>query len=769
MRAGHRLGAYELVEELGAGGMGIVWRAHDRRLGRDVALKFLPPHLADHPDSLGRFEREARGLAAISHPNIVSIFDLGSEEGHRYLVTELLHGETLRERIRRGRIPWREATDIAATIADGLAAAHSRGIVHRDLKPENIFITSDGRAKILDFGLAKDVSLGRHDATTQAHHTEPGMVVGTLGYMSPEQLRGEEIGPPTDIFSLGCVLYEMLAGRPAFLRGNAAETIASIMSAQVPSLPSAETPPDLKRMLQRCLEKDPRARFQSSKDLAFALRDLSMTRPTVFRDERLPGRWQTGGMVALLVMTIAVGWWVSRGEKTPTRSVIPAKPFSLTIVPFEATSEDAFVGEGLADSVFRRLAVQQPLHVLWRRAAPSRPEALLPTGATHLLRGSLEKKDANRIVNAEIIELENGRTVWKQRYHATAVDLLGLERQVGEDVEAFFRQRVVAAEGARDKFTSTVNQEAYTEYLKGRHQWNKFNLASFRKSIDHFQRAIDVDPTYALAHAGLADAYSILSFHGGGDPDEMMPKAKAAARRAIELDPNLSEPYVSLGYVLVLHEWNWREGEVALKRALELNPRHAFAHHAYAVFLGYMGRYDEALREINIASELDPLSIVIYLDQAWTHYLRGERDAALESARRAIRHDPNNPLAHSEYSWYLDQVGRYEEALDEYETFLRLGNEDAAAVKLLRDVFRSEGARGYLRKRLELAVAAGEPHTSRAGLLIRLGEIEKALDEIELAYEQKERGVLYFKSPIYDPVRTHPRFERVLAGLDFPR
>ncbi|HEV7240098.1 MAG TPA: protein kinase [Thermoanaerobaculia bacterium] len=744
-----RLGVYELVDELGAGGMGVVWRAHDRRLGRDVALKILPPHLAAHPDALVRFEREARGLAALSHPNIVSIFDLGEDNGLRYIVTELLSGETLRSAMHGGPMPWRRATEICATIAEGLAAAHAKGILHRDLKPENIFITADDRVKILDFGLAKEVALSSN-ATTVVHQTEPGRILGTLGYTSPEQLRGEEMDFASDIFSLGCVLFEMMSGRSAFLRNNSAETIAAILTEEPPSLQSlTEVPPDISRIVQRCLEKRPGARFQSSSDLAFALRSLTVSQRI---DVQHSPRRRYGVFVAIgAVAIIAIASYAifnRREPATPQREDV-----SLAVIPFTADADHAYAGEGIAESLFRRLAPLQSVRVVSRKA---------PVNESHVLRGSIRGSSDDLTVAAEIVERASGRAVWKRSYEG---DLLGLERRISSDAEQFLRSYAHDEAASAPARSSTVDPEAYREYLKGRHHWNKFTMPGFTQALEHFQRSIDRDPTYALAYAGLADTYTMLAFHGTR-PDESMPKARAAAQRATELDPQLGEAYTSLGMVLLLYDWKWREAEQALRRGVELNPRYATAHHAYAVYLGVAGRADEALREIEMASELDPLSLVIYIDLAWVHYVRNDVARAMEISERAIRHDPKSPLARGETVWYLDHAGRYAEAIDMYESALRLEEKDTTPARELREALRTGGAKGYLKKKLELAVAAGEPNTTRAAILIKLGEHKRALDALEQAARERERDMIYVKSsPTYAALRGTPRFEKLLVAM----
>ncbi|MFL6247222.1 MAG: TPR end-of-group domain-containing protein [Thermoanaerobaculia bacterium] len=389
----------------------------------------------------------------------------------------------------------------------------------------------------------------------------------------------------------------------------------------------------------------------------------------------------------------------------------------------------------------------------------SRPTS---AGAEHVLRGSLRAEGRSSVVDAEIVDVRDGKRLWHQQYRD---DLLGIERHLSSDVEQFVRRETGAAATAAPRAT-TVDPEAYREYLRGRHHWHKFTVDGFETALEHFEKSIDLDPTYALAYAGMADAYSMLAFHGGS-PAEVMPKARAAAQRAIELDPLLGEGYTSLGLVYMTYDWKWPEAEQALRRGLELNPRYASAHHAYAVYLGLVGRSDEALREIRKASELDPLALAIYLDQAWIHYSRNEVPLAIETARKAVRHDPRSPLARYELWWYLDHAGHYAEAIDTYEAGLRLDRKDTAPMQALRDALRN-GPNAYLRKKLELSKAAGEPHTTLAAIELQLGDKEAALDDLERASEMHERDLIYVKtSQTYAALRGDPRFQTLLQNIGF--
>jgi serine/threonine protein kinase/tetratricopeptide (TPR) repeat protein len=771
MKSGSRLGAYELIEELGAGGMGVVWRAHDSRLRRDVALKILPPHLA-HDEALARFEREARGLAALSHPNIVSIFDLGQERELHYLVTELLDGRTLRDELRRGPIEWPKAVEWCSRIAEGLAAAHARGIVHRDLKPENIFLTSDSRVKILDFGLAKEISFSSPDTTTQAHHTEPGMVLGTLGYMSPEQLRGEESGFAADVFSLGCLLYEMISGKPAFLRGSTADTIAAILTSEPLPLTSMQAPAELSQMIRRCLAKKPAERFRSASELAVNLRELPLTTAPAEKiiENTSTRRWAIPVVSLLVVLALLAGFFL-RSKREPAKVAAgkaTARTMSLAVIPFQAAAEQSYAGEGLAESLFRRLALLDSVQVVSRREARA-PLNVSGVGAEHVLRGTIRSAGDELLVGVEIDELSTGRRIWSHDYRGAASDLLTIQSRLGDDVEKFLREYSGAQRVARPMaVAATEDPEAYREYLKGRHYWNKFTIPGFTKALEHFQRSIDLDPTYALAYAGLADAYTLLGVYGG-EMSEMMPKARAAAQQSLELDPQLGEGYTALGTVLYFYDWKFRDAEAALRRGLELNPRYASAHHRYAMYLATVGRSEEALREIQTASQLDPLSLVIYIDRAWILYARNEVDGALTEIAAAIRHDPRSPMARYDQAWYLEHAGRYGEAIDAYEVAMQLEGKETTALQGLRDALQSGGNAGYLRERLRLATVTKEPHTTLAAIYLLLSQRDQALTELEKAWQAHERDLVFLKvSPTYAALHAEPRFQSVLRNVGFP-
>ncbi len=508
---------YEVLAPLGAGGMGEVYRARDLRLGREVAIKVLPEHLADDPSSLARFEREARAIAALSHPNLLAIYDFGADGGVSFAVTELLHGETLRGALAPGPLPWRRAAEIGANLAEGLAAAHSRGIVHRDLKPDNVFVTTEGRIKILDFGLARWVEEeSRGEGTsvpTTPDPTRPGTVLGTVGYMAPEQVRGEPADARSDIFAFGCVLHEMLAGRPAFTGSSAFERMAAILRDEPPrpSLVSPDIPPDLDRLLARCLEKAAAKRPASAAELVPLLRDLASagaSEPTV---------------VAGAPLRVAA--------KRPSRSK------SLAVLPFlnpGGDSEMEYLAEGITESLINDLAQLRRLRVMatstmFRFRGDADPQDVgRQLGVGTVLSGRVTPRGSSLAISVELVDASNGFRLWGARYDRPIADLLAVQEEIAREISSNLKVTLEPEHKKRLAKRYTADRDAYPLYLKGRFHWNKSTVPSIRKAIEYFEQAIEKDPAYALAWAGLSDCWAALAMDrfAAVPPREGLPEGK---------------------------------------------------------------------------------------------------------------------------------------------------------------------------------------------------------------------------------------------------
>jgi len=692
LQAGTHLGPYEILASLGAGGMGEVYRAKDTRLKREVAIKVLPKEFVGDRTALQRFEREAEALAALSHPNITAVYDVGREPGFSFVVTELLEGETLRERLRGAAgapgqhggqpLPWRRAVEVGAGIADGLAAAHARRIVHRDLKPANVFLTSDGIVKILDFGLARMTSEpARKDlveAPTVTATTQPGAVMGTPGYMAPEQVRGEPADVRSDIFSFGCVLYEMVTGDRPFGGDTPAELLAAILKDE-PREISQTVPPELVHIVRHCLEKKPEERFQSARDLAFDLRALVGVRPP--RSGVLPWIGVVCALAIALLIGLDVGGLRDRLFGTiSSQTAAPSSPASsriqsLVVLPLKNLSgdpEQEYFADGMTDALIANLGQISALRVISRTSAmhfkgteKSIPEIARQLNVDAAVEGSVLRAGDRVRITAQLIHGSTDSHLWVHSYERELHDILALQSEVTQAIANEVRAALTAGERAQLTDRPQVAAETYQSYLKGRYFWNKRTEAGFHKAIEYFQQAIDRDPNCALAYAGLSDTYICLANYGIVQPKEGFSKAKAAATTALEIDDTLAEAHASLGEIKYEHDWDWPGADREYRRAMALNPGYATARQWYATFLWTLGRSEEALAEIRRAQELDPLSSIIHTNAGFMFYDARQPAQAAEECRKALELDPDFAVAHWALGMIYAQMGRHEEAIAE--------------------------------------------------------------------------------------------------------
>jgi len=566
---GQTLGRYHIVEKIGAGGMGEVYRAKDATLDREVAVKVLPQAMAQDEERLARFQREARAVAKLDHPNILAIHDFGIDQGVTFAVTELLKGETLRERLEGGALSWRKAAETGSAIAEGLAAAHGAGIIHRDLKPDNIFLTSDGRVKILDFGLARDVEAtapGDTRSPTLSRYTDPGAVMGTAGYMSPEQVRGEQADMRSDIFSLGCVLHEIVSGQRAFAGDSAVETMNAILKEEPSDFsPSGDAPPaELKGTISRCLEKRPEARFQSASDLAYNLRSLSSASGgSAKRPARRFVGWRKTVLWLFVVALAAVAlvWLNPEGWRnelfSPGDLVASESIDSLAVLPFvniEGDEDTDYLSDGIPASMIDRLSKLSGLRVVSRSTAfhfRGPDQDLADVGrrldVNAILTGELQVRGDTLVVRVELVDVNTDRQLWGDRLTGTLDDILTTEERIATHVSEALR--VELREGSQRLATNggTSNPEAHRHYLKGRHFLNTRTEDGLRKANDSFSMAVEEDPTFALAYCGLADSWILLSDYYWEPLEDVLPRARDAVEKALALEDNLAEAHASLG------------------------------------------------------------------------------------------------------------------------------------------------------------------------------------------------------------------------------
>ena len=781
LAVGALLGRYEIAEPIGSGGMGEVYRARDLRLGRDVAVKVLPDRLAADPQALARFEREARAVAALSHPNVLALYDFGQYDGKVCAVTELLEGESLDRRIAREKISWRQAAEIAAAIADGLSAAHDRGIVHRDLKPTNVFLTRTGLVKVIDFGLARpETALTPGDPTRPAN-TEPGTVLGTVGYMSPEQVRGEEVDARSDLFSLGCVLYEMLTGDRAFADGTPAETLAAILRDQPTGLTGGVVPSNLEPVVRRCLEKDRNRRFQSASDLAFALRGLLAGTATI---PAAPVRWNwrllaaagtclLGALVAIPAVRGAVAPWLTPGRVT-----------SIAVLPFVNGSGDPaqeFMADGVTEQLIGDLARIPALRVISRTSAmtyKASPKALreiaADLGVTNVLEGSFTRVGTRVAVTADLINASTDAHLWSDRFERDIHDILTLQKEIAEQVARRVAASLSSADLQRLQNRRQIDPEAFDSYIRGRYAWNKRAEADLIRAEAEFSHAIDVDPTYAAAWAGRADAYSQMGYLGTLPYREAFPKARAAAIRALELDPDRAEPHASLGYIHLYFDWDFDQAEREFKRAIALDPNTVTARHSYSILLTATLRPDDARTQIEAAHALDPFSPLVSTDMGFERYYERRYPDAAASLQDAIKTYPQTPLPHFWLARTYQAEGRFDEALAEFQ---RGGAAIAASPALfagLGHLYAISGRRAEALKVLDTMHAMSSQRfvTAYAPALVHLGlgDRNQALQELQRAYDERAAWMVWLlKDPRWDPMRGDARFEAIVERVGFPR
>jgi serine/threonine protein kinase/tetratricopeptide (TPR) repeat protein len=749
-----RLGPYELVSPIGAGGMGEVYRAHDPRLGRDVAIKILPTAFSSDAQRLRRFEQEAHAAAALNHPNLLAVYDIGTQDGSPYIVSELLEGETLRERLRSGALPVRKAVDYAVQIARGLAAAHDKGIVHRDLKPENIFLTRDGQLKILDFGLAKLArpEAGGTDMITQTIGTGSSTILGTVAYMSPEQVRGKPADARSDLFAFGAVVYEMLYGERAFQGDTPADTMTSVLTREPRKLmvTNVHVPTALDHIVRHCLEKSPEARFQSARDVTFDLESLSAS-----------------------LSTEAV-------EVTGAASLRTGKKM-LAVRPFENLSRDQeqeYFSDGLTEEMITQLARLNPerLGVIARTSAmrykgttKSIREIGAELGVNYILEGSVRRSGKRVRITAQLVQVSDETHLWAESYERSLNDILKLQVEVSRAIAKQTRVKLAPREERRLAHTGEVSPEAYEAYLKGRHLWNKRTEESMRKSVALYEQALASYPEYAMAYAGIADSYVMLACRGMAPAKETFRKAKIAARKALELDSELGEAQASLAHVR-LHDWDWGGLEKDFQRAIELNPANAIVYYWYGEFLMSLGRPEQAIAITEKAYRTDPLSPVIASSLAMIFYLARRFDSAVQVLERALEINPDHFLPHLRIGLVYVQRREYDKAIAELKTAVRLADRSTETQAALALAYSAAG-----RKKLaqEIIAELEEPSAGRyvlpynvARIHAAAGNKEKALEWLERAYDEGNADLIELNSePVFDVLRKRARFIDVMRRV----
>jgi serine/threonine-protein kinase len=754
-------GRFRIVRFIANGGMGVVYKAEDTRLHRFVALKFLPAEARD-PRSLVRFQREAQTASSLNHPNICTIYDIGAHEGRAFIAMELLEGATLKHRMAERPLDSEVLLDVAIDIASGLDAAHTAGIIHRDIKPSNIFITNSGYGKILDFGLAKVApkSCSSPEATRstqtgsldEEHLTIPGAVLGTVAYMSPEQVRGEPSTARSDIFSFGIVLYEMLHGTHPFQKSSSLATASAILIDQIQSSAMSRKMAltGLELVLARMLAKDPRDRYADGGALLAELKRIQSKTP----EEGVAG---TATMV--------------QKSGKPSIAVLP-------FVNMSADAENEYFSDGLADELIGALARVDGLQVAARTSAfrfrgkeVDIRDVGKQLGVRTVLEGSVRKSGNQLRVSVQLLSVEDGYHIWSERYDRSLKDMFAIQEEIAGAVVGQLRLKLGLAGTSSPVRPAAGDLEAYNLYLKGRYFWNRRRPADIRKALKCFQRGLQLDPKFAVLWAGLADCYVVEGVQGTRSPDEVFPLAREAAGRALAIDPEMAEAFTSLGCVQAVYEWNWVAAEKQFLKALALNPNYSTAHHWYATHLLIpVGRFAEARKQVELALQNDPLSLPIGTTAGLIAYFERDFQRAIGEYERALELDATFGLAHYFLAEVYEQEGAYEKALQSLTRALEISPEssemEAALARTLAasgQAMRAEEMLGKLRKKAELQYISP---VLMAQVLLGLERRERAIEELQRARDTRATDLIWLKvRPVFDTVRGDARVKEIGAAM----
>jgi serine/threonine-protein kinase len=823
-----QLGRYEIRSLIGAGGMGEVYLAQDTSLNRRVALKVLPAEVASNQDRMRRFKQEATSAASLNHPNIAHIYEVGQSGDLNFIAMEYIDGTTLRGKIHREHEDLSKLLRVLQHVAEGLAKAHDAGIIHRDLKPENIMITSDGHAKVLDFGLAKlvepptttdSVPSGEEPTILQQHST-PGLILGTMGYMSPEQAQGKTKGIDhrSDIFSFGCILFEAITGQRPFTGTDHIEILNKLIREPAPlvSTLNPDAPADLQRIVRRCLAKDPDERYQNIKDIAIELKEVrrdmldsgiessvplissasseaqtirmesqrataESSTPSTHASFIVDGlkRHKTAAILGALLILIAATAFGIRSYLHARSTEVAVE--SIAVIPFvnqNKDPDDEWISDGLTESIINNLTQLPNLKVIARssvfRYKGTDPFAVgQKLGVRAVLTGRITQRGDTMLISAELIDIRDNKQLWGEQYERRLADMLSVQREIAREITNNLRPTLSGVEQSRMNKQMTANSEAYELYLKGRFYWNKRTPSDLQKAISFFEQAVEKDPNYAMAYTGVADSYALLTAYTTESPRQLMPKAKEAALKALALDDNLAEAHASLGQITAYYDYDFTTAEREYRRAIELNPNYAPAHQWLAEHLAAMRRNDEALDEIRRALELDPVSVI--MNRIYADILVDGRkyDEAIRQYQRAIDLDPNFPTSHYFLGRAYEAKGMYDDAVKSYTRSAELGAVLKDVLVKTNDVYKKSGWKAYVQFNLDqLVVNAPQRRFSPfviATFYAKLGQDDEALRWLEKGYEERDfRMTLVSVAFEFDRLRSDPRFRELVRRMGLP-
>jgi serine/threonine-protein kinase len=818
---GQQIGRYKIRSAIGKGGMGEVFLADDIELERLVALKVLPVDVANDSERLRRFAQEAKAVSALNHPNIITIHEIGKTDNTHFIATEYIEGETLHSRLRSERMNLKSVLDVAIQVASALDAAHRAGIVHRDIKPENVMIRPDAVVKILDFGIAKLIEkrpdkIDEEAATAIKAGTQAGMIIGTASYMSPEQAKGKPVDARSDIFSFGVVLYEMLAGKQPFDGENALDVIGSILNKEPVSLSqlAPDIPRELQRIVEKSLRKDREERYQTAKDLLIDLKDVRQDLEIQNKLERTaaPNREEPKtqilgattsdaahttssaeyitneikshkssfiiGLVVLLLASISFGYWFFTSHSLSAKGQIE----SIAVLPFineSGNADNEYLSDGITESLINSLSQLPNMKVIARSSVfhykgkeTDVQKIAAELNVLAVMTGRIIQRGETLDISVNLTDVQNNTQLWGQRYKRKISDIFAVQDEIAKQVVDSLRVKLTGAEQMKLTKRYTDNEEAYKLYLQGRYQWNQRTGESLKKAEEFYKQAIEKDPNFALAYAGLAETYALFSKFSVVSAQDSMPQARALTMKALELDDSLAEAHNALAFYLHAFDWNQPASEREFRRAIELNPNYATAHHWLSQGpLIVTQKFEEALTEARRAEELDPLSTIIRTDTGVVLYWMKRFDEAIAQYKHTIAIDPNFYYAHWSLGAAYHQKGMYAESIAEYKKALQL-KDDSWVIGLLACSLAKNGQRNAALKLIE-QLKAQSSHRYVASYSIAIAYT--ALDEKDQAFfwlekdfaEHSSSAPNYFQDFFLEDLRDDPRFQDLLRRVGF--
>lgn len=865
------LDVYEIISLLGAGGMGEVYKAKDKRLERVIALKVIHSDMATTQENIRRFQQEARAASALNHPHIITIYALGettlapktiannSEElkNIQFIATEFIEGQTLRQYIKSGYGDICELLEIFIQVASALSAAHKAGILHRDIKPENIMIRSDGYVKVLDFGLAKLVERQEVvdvEAITEKVNTEPGVIMGTVQYMSPEQAEGKRLDSRTDIFSLGIVLYEMLTGVSPFRGSTVSHTLVAIMEQATPPFqPYAQVPESLEKIVKKALEKKPHLRYQSAKELVTDLKkvkqnlesNLSLQAsvrlgkfmsfeqkaqsqvPTILSNHR-SDTMKDSSQVQTQVSSKTTPHQgnlakIENSPKEPIKNIskkialtstiqksnlwlaIPPsiiiiilaiffsyykpnqptanKPIdSIAVMPFVNASNDTnleYLSDGITENLINSFSILPSLKVKSRNLVFSYKNKNLDTKALAkelkvqaILLGRILVQGEELSIHTELIDTSDNTQLWGKIYSRKITNLSSLQEEIAENISEQLSLELTG-KSLKEKTPTTSNSEAYNLHLKGLYAWNKRTPKQTKVAMEYFKQAIEVDPTYALAHVGLSDCYNLLGTYGLKPSEEAFPKAKASAENALKISPRFASAHTSLGYALANHYWKFQEAQNSFQQAIKLYPNYATSYHWYGFYLLSMSRAEEAIEQLNIALQKDPISLIINTNLGLAYSVAGKEEKAVEQLKKTLELEPGFALAHYRLGEIYLHKGDFSQAIREFQKARELSEDDLRLFSALGYAYAQAGkhleATEVLKKLLELSKERYVSPFDFAIVYTGLGKIDLAFEYLEKALKARDPRIIWLKvDPKMNLLKNSPKFKEILiaSGLE---